>query len=386
MKYLLALPWILSQGAAFSIWGHSSSRLPISSSKNIKIFQSNSALRASEESDSYDYNGFNEKLKRAYDEWCETYGDSIDESRMEIFSYHFVMAENYFKETGNRIKLNEYADLTAVEFQRLKEMGGMIQDVKQDNPHWVPEEDAAQMDYFAKQTSQRQQAFQDNKKQSLPTPPPGYFSVLPVPENGSSTLESSPSSPPNVESSAPSSTSADPYEQRFTQDYLDSLNTQAAEAESGVNQAPPPPSLPKEGDNTGPTVPTGGDSSKTYMFEIENNLQQGNQQQQQQQPQPREGPELQDLINSRYDGIGFLEDSAMDSSSSDDSYKFLPALSKMYNLDYPEKESDVPPPPPPSSPDSSEIALNQPSADKKETFMNAMSALYSQMFGEGGAV
>ena len=54
---------------------------------------------------------------------------------MEIFSYHFVMAENYFKETGNRIKLNEYADLTAVEFQRLKEMGGMIQDVKQDAPH-----------------------------------------------------------------------------------------------------------------------------------------------------------------------------------------------------------------------------------------------------------
>ena len=338
MKYFLVLSWLLSQGNSFSIWEQRSRNIPnFRTSHHInhdKIIRSSTLLKANDQSESYDYNGFNDRLRKAYDEWCETYGDSIDESRMEIFSYHFVMAENYFKETGNRIKLNEYADLTAVEFQRLKEMGGMIQDVKQDGPHWAPE-DAAQMDYFAKQTSQRQQAFQDNKKQvELPTPPPGYFSVLSVPDNASSSSSSSSetTATPPTAAPAPPTSESDPYEQRFTQDYLDELNTQAALA-AAPNQ---------------------------------------------QQPPPREGPELQDLINSRYDGIGFLEDSSMDSSSTDDDYKFMPALSKMYNLDYPERETEIPPPPPQI--DSSNTFNN--SEDKKETFMNAMSTLYSQMFGE----
>jgi pyruvate/2-oxoglutarate dehydrogenase complex dihydrolipoamide acyltransferase (E2) component len=336
---------------------------------------------------------FNDRLRKAYEEWSETYGDNIDESRMEIFSYHYVMAENYFQETGNRIRLNEYADLTAVEFQRLKEMGGMIEDVdgasqdsqnSQNSPHWAPE-DVAQMDFFAKQTSQRQQAFQDNntksKHEDEPKPPPGYFSVVAPPEG-------------DTELSA----YRESYQQKFTQSYLDSLNSKAKDAQDTPPPPPqeqPPSLLQDEQDQP--------NQSDMYMFnEDDNNINNNDKEpaNKYKEPQsfheeqpPSDKPGLQDLINSRYGGIGFLEDSAMVGNSAMD-YKFFPALSKMYNLDYPEQQQQPPPPqmdrPPPRPPPQDFLPPPPPpqeysqEQDKRETFMNAMTALYSQMFGQDG--
>lgn len=374
MKNSLFLPWMLSTASAFSLWkGDRGQNHPRISSLSASVGPNNNSNNNGMETSSFEFNG---RLRKAYQEWSETYGDSIDESRMEVFSYHFVMAENYFQETGNRINLNEYADLTAVEFQRLKEMGGMIQDADGETnsvPHWAPE-DVAQMDFFAKQTSQRQQAFQDstkNKVPELPQPPPGYFSVL---------------APSEGDSKPQTASYREAYQQRFTQSYLDSLDNQATEAQDvspgQIPQVAPPPQEQQPSD--------------MYMFNDENDNnnnrkedQANNYAEAQQSFQEAEKPELQDLINSRYGGIGFLEDSAMVGNGAMD-YKFFPALSKMYNLDYPEQsQMDGPPPPqrmeppPPQEfapPPPQELAEQE----KRETFMNAMSTLYAQMFGEEG--
>jgi pyruvate/2-oxoglutarate dehydrogenase complex dihydrolipoamide acyltransferase (E2) component len=402
---------MLPEVSGFSVWNGQITTSRIGYSNNLADSSpalSSSALKEKRDDASSDYYGFNAKLRKAYDEWTETYGDSIDESRMEIFSYHFVMAENYYKETGNRIKLNEYADLTAVEFQRVKEMGGMIQDVKDSsNPHWAPN-DAAEMDFFAKQTSQRQQAFQDNQnlEPDLPTPPPGYYSALPSPEDNASPIPGQTTSDSSTTTAAQNEGATSyrsEYQQRFTQSYLDSLNTQAKAAEDVASTQPlSKDASPESSDNL-------------YMFEMGKNGKIPPPPPAEQQPPPNDSfqsasiieemePELQDLINSRYDGIGFLEDSANAMPPVDDSFKFFPALSKMYNLDYPEADSNIPPPssqqmdfsnnnlpPPPlqqmppmmdQSMPSPMPNINNGGADKKETFMNAMATLYSQMFGE----
>ncbi|CAJ1959849.1 unnamed protein product [Cylindrotheca closterium] len=500
MKRLLYLPaplLLLSMVSSFSSWkigirNSFRTRLSIPQHQHqqqrqqhnaISFTSTNTRLLVSNTDDN-----FEERLRKAYEEWSLTYGDTIDETRMEIFSYHFLMAENYFKETGNRIKLNEYADLTAVEFQRLKEMGGMIQDVggsdgsNNNNPHWAPD-DAAQMDFFAKQTSQRRQTFQDNSQQNQPEdpqPPPGYFSILPTPEQqqqqqqqqggdpnnptgaggmnnmmnngmganapggtggmnsmmnngmGAATysfnngigggipaaennhnpnmgmpgLGGGNSSPPPGTGMAGGNPSAegvssfrDPYQQRFTQSYLDSLNIQAKDdlVDQTPNQNQPPPPPPE---------PTGQNGMYTFGGDNENaNVQQDPNKYKQSDSFPPENsddkPELQDLINSRYDGIGFLEDSAMVGNSGMD-YKFFPALSKMYNLDYPDPQQqqnrqqqqrqDMPPPPPPGMPGpmgdggfTPPPPPGEPSPqDRRENFLNAMSQLYSQMFNEEG--
>ena len=70
---------------------------------------------------------FNKRLANAYKEWCETYQDEINESRWEIFSYNYYQTEAYRATTGLPLILNEYADMTCAEYNRLQEMHGMFQ-------------------------------------------------------------------------------------------------------------------------------------------------------------------------------------------------------------------------------------------------------------------
>jgi hypothetical protein len=57
------------------------------------------------------------KFQEAYEDWCQTYNKEYDESRLEIFSYHNLMAERYLEETGTVLQLNKYADRTEEEYQ-----------------------------------------------------------------------------------------------------------------------------------------------------------------------------------------------------------------------------------------------------------------------------
>jgi len=65
----------------------------------------------------FDCGGLSDRLRSAYEEWCQTYGENFSSSRMEGFSYHFMVAENYSRRTGVKVKLNQFAGLTNVEIQ-----------------------------------------------------------------------------------------------------------------------------------------------------------------------------------------------------------------------------------------------------------------------------
>ena len=74
----------------------------------------------------------NDRLRNAYKKWCETHSFEFHESRLDIFSYHYLLAEKHSKDTGSGLTLNEYADLTTQEFRRLKETGATIHDIRQE--------------------------------------------------------------------------------------------------------------------------------------------------------------------------------------------------------------------------------------------------------------
>ncbi|KAL3929458.1 MAG: hypothetical protein SGBAC_012200, partial [Bacillariaceae sp.] len=60
-------------------------------------------------------NGFQDRLRSAYDDWCQTYEEEFNASRMELFSHHFMLAEKYSRMTGEKVKLNHFAGLTEPE-------------------------------------------------------------------------------------------------------------------------------------------------------------------------------------------------------------------------------------------------------------------------------
>lgn len=77
----------------------------------------------------FDLEEFKKRLKVAYNDWCFSYGERADDNWMERFSFHYMVAEQYYKKTGIPVKLNEYAGLDEMEIQRLaKTQGEKIKD------------------------------------------------------------------------------------------------------------------------------------------------------------------------------------------------------------------------------------------------------------------
>ena len=75
--------------------------------------------------DEYDNDGLKERLRNAYERWCSLHGKRFDESRLEIFSSRYLQAEQHAQKTGVTIQLNEFADLTDIEYQQLFTMKTM---------------------------------------------------------------------------------------------------------------------------------------------------------------------------------------------------------------------------------------------------------------------
>jgi hypothetical protein len=63
-------------------------------------------------------------ILRAYVDWCKVRGNEFDESRLPIFTEHYLNAEIYFEQVGKPVQLNKYADLTAEEYNRLLSFEG----------------------------------------------------------------------------------------------------------------------------------------------------------------------------------------------------------------------------------------------------------------------
>jgi hypothetical protein len=65
-----------------------------------------------------------ERIRNAYRTWCHEHGRQYQESRLEIFATNLKAVENYRKESGKYVKLNQYADLTPEEYKVAMSTGG----------------------------------------------------------------------------------------------------------------------------------------------------------------------------------------------------------------------------------------------------------------------
>ena len=59
-----------------------------------------------------------DRVRKAYLNWCEEFGKTVEEERFEVFRSHFLAIEKHCLETGKEMKLNAWADFTPQEFVR----------------------------------------------------------------------------------------------------------------------------------------------------------------------------------------------------------------------------------------------------------------------------
>jgi hypothetical protein len=60
-----------------------------------------------------------DRVKFAYKDWCEKYGKDMEDSRYRIFSGNFLAVEAQWGGTATEMKLNQYADYTVEEYERM---------------------------------------------------------------------------------------------------------------------------------------------------------------------------------------------------------------------------------------------------------------------------
>ncbi len=61
-----------------------------------------------------------DRIRRIYQEWCVINQKVYDEARLPIFTINLQVVENFYKETGKKAELNEYADLSPEEYQAMQ--------------------------------------------------------------------------------------------------------------------------------------------------------------------------------------------------------------------------------------------------------------------------
>jgi hypothetical protein len=59
------------------------------------------------------------RIRSAYLDWCKEFGKKSDESRFPTFSQNFLDMEEFAKESGKEMQLNEYADFSEAEYGQL---------------------------------------------------------------------------------------------------------------------------------------------------------------------------------------------------------------------------------------------------------------------------
>ena len=59
------------------------------------------------------------RVRSVYLDWCKQFGKEPDESRFPQFSSNFLEMEEFNKESGKEMLLNEYADFTEEEFEKM---------------------------------------------------------------------------------------------------------------------------------------------------------------------------------------------------------------------------------------------------------------------------
>ena len=57
-----------------------------------------------------------DRIRGAYEQWCQTHNKQFDEDRIFVFEQRFMEAVKHYKATGTAVELNAYADLTPEEY------------------------------------------------------------------------------------------------------------------------------------------------------------------------------------------------------------------------------------------------------------------------------
>mmetsp|Transcript_3226 Transcript_3226/g.4808 ORF Transcript_3226/g.4808 Transcript_3226/m.4808 type:complete len:484 (+) Transcript_3226:39-1490(+) len=65
------------------------------------------------------------RIRSAYLEWCKKYDKESDESRFEVFSQNFLAMEEYAKQSGREMNMNEYADLSEEDYKTIVSGGSV---------------------------------------------------------------------------------------------------------------------------------------------------------------------------------------------------------------------------------------------------------------------
>jgi hypothetical protein len=85
-----------------------------------------------------DQNPPQERIRLAYEDWCNHHGKRYDLKRLPTFQKHFLAMEKYCQETGTPLKeLNEFADLSQEEYKRARPPAPPSPKKKSDTPDWI---------------------------------------------------------------------------------------------------------------------------------------------------------------------------------------------------------------------------------------------------------
>ncbi|MGK3735270.1 MAG: hypothetical protein ACI90V_002110 [Bacillariaceae sp.] len=57
------------------------------------------------------------RIRQIYKDWCSVNGKIYQDYRLDIFAFNLYVVENYCKETGKKVDLNKYADLSPEEYE-----------------------------------------------------------------------------------------------------------------------------------------------------------------------------------------------------------------------------------------------------------------------------
>lgn len=113
------------------------------------------------------------RIRSAYLDWCISFSKKPDMTRIKQFKQNYLLIEEYAKEKGTEIKLNEYADCTAAEYERAMKAKEEAKKKEDEEQRKREEEEAAA--YKAAVGEVSDQFGIEGNKTAIPTDEPSDF-------------------------------------------------------------------------------------------------------------------------------------------------------------------------------------------------------------------
>jgi hypothetical protein len=83
------------------------------------------------------------RVRSAYLDWCKEYGKESDEARFQQFSSNYLEMEEFAKESGKEMGLNEFADCTEEEYAAMMDGNDAVKEAVKEAESAVKEAESA---------------------------------------------------------------------------------------------------------------------------------------------------------------------------------------------------------------------------------------------------